>query len=183
MINANQRTGILFCTMILSGYMKNLCGAYTTTSPFWILCFPLLSKSFHLVTDFKPDTTRGSASERHSSHSYWVRVKTSLRKATAGVWALFSLQGCHHMTQTHSQERETGMSSWKHSSNLLEEMMTAMGPFCPKLWAQCHAFQGSSRFPTETAVENPLQQTTRERMPANGKDVCLKKASKKEGNS
>lgn len=146
-----------------------------------IICFPLPSKSFHLVTDFKPDTTRGTASERHSS--YRVRVKTSLRKLQLefGLYSVCKSATMWHKPIPRKARQECPPESTQ--ATCLRKRWLLWGHSALNFELSAMPFRGSSRFPTEMAVKNPLQHTIREHMLANGKDVCLRKQSKKKCNT
>lgn len=160
------------CTMILCllpGYQKKM----ELTQPQRPCGFYLFSaaQSFHLFTDFKPDTIRGSTSKTlkpqlpSESEDPLDLPERGCSGSSSFIW-FARVPPCDTDLLP---EKVTGMSSSRHSSNSLEEMVTAVMPFCPQLWVHYGIFQKIlPRFPQERVIGNPLQQTTREHKPANG---------------
>lgn len=164
---------------LLPGYLKKW-GLYNHPILVGFICFPLPSKSFHLFTDFKPDTIRGSTRERHSSLGYWLRVKTPPRPPQERLQKEFKLYlVCKGAAMWHKpvpwkgrQEcppQGTPATRWKRLWPLWGHSALNFEPNTMPL-------RGSSRFPSEREPPSADHQ---------GTYVCKqgRKASKKEGNS
>ena len=174
------------CTVILcllTGYLKKW-GLHNHTILEGFICFPLPSKS----------TYSPISSQTQSGDQHWKDIQASVtewgedsldpsdggKEAAAGVPALFGLQGCHHVTQTRFQNRETWMSPQGTPASHLKRWWLLWGPSALNFEPSTAPFRGSSRFPLDRVAGNALLQTTRENMPANGTG---QKVRKKEGNS
>lgn len=98
------------CTMIfclLPGYQKKW-GLHNHTVPVGFICFLLPSKSFHLFTDFKPHTIRGSTFKRHWSVSYRKRLKPLLDLPESLQWEFKLYLVCKGATVWHKPVTRKG---------------------------------------------------------------------------